>query len=258
MTDPLRRQPSSCREPVQRILWDTRKFDDELEELSELARELPPLDSSVLNDAQLADARAVVRELRDILDSKLTRSVSDIVVRDWSVRQLREIIAKLWAQPPWYAPLLLLHVRCYRIGQSRTADQVRTVELLLHLKLGLPLPICWEILDTAGYWALVRGTDILKMHNWHWQSLHPDVINLRVAISGEIALNRVRRVVLAIGGHNASAHGSFFMRTRLSVILTAPCGVQGHEKPYMTGRCPRGNASTATCRPSAPPIIVAL
>lgn len=85
----------------------------------------------------------------------------------------------------------------------QTADQVRKVELLLRARLGLPLTVCWRILDMTEYWLLVRLTDTSKLDNS--QFLHRDVMNVRVDIPSVIRFNRLRRVVLAIGGHTTSA-----------------------------------------------------
>lgn len=89
-------QGTSIEMAARRILWSSLRFNDELEELIELTHVLPLLDSSGIDDAQLADTHAVIRELLEIekqLDDGLTASVS---------QRLRGIIATLRAQPLWY------------------------------------------------------------------------------------------------------------------------------------------------------------
>ena len=75
--------------------------------------------------------------------------------------------------------------------------------LLLHTRLGLPLSICRKILDMAEYWLLIQLTDTEKLDDS--QFLQRGVLRVRVDIPDVIRFNRLRRVVLAIGGHATSA-----------------------------------------------------
>ncbi|KAH9919818.1 uncharacterized protein B0H18DRAFT_622239 [Fomitopsis serialis] len=77
----------------------------------------------------------------------------------------------------------------------QTAAQVLETVLLLHISLGLPLEICWQILDTAEYWLQIRHVDLYPLVQ-DWQ--HP---TLRIGSPKQAAgLQHLRRVVLAIGG----------------------------------------------------------
>ena len=59
-------QGTSIAAAAQRIIEKTGHFKDELDALVELSRELPLLDSTELDEAQLAPTRDIIRELRDI------------------------------------------------------------------------------------------------------------------------------------------------------------------------------------------------
>ena len=59
-------QGTSIVAAAQRIVQRTTSFNDELDEIIELARELPLLDSSEAGDAKLAPTQDVIQKLRDI------------------------------------------------------------------------------------------------------------------------------------------------------------------------------------------------
>ena len=78
-------------------------------------------------------------------------------------------------------------------------------ELLLHNGLGLPLPVVWQILDMAEYWVQLRFTDPLELDQW--DSKEPSTMKLRASVPEVPSFKAVRKVVLAIGGHNMRACG---------------------------------------------------
>ena len=59
-------QGTSIAAAAQRIIEGTRQSYDALHALAELSRELPLLDSTELDESQLAPTRDIIRELRDI------------------------------------------------------------------------------------------------------------------------------------------------------------------------------------------------
>ena len=81
---------------------------DALEEIMELARELPLLDSSTLEDSQLAGTRAIIRELGDLSDTHSdTAGPGDMKERTMmQCTRLAAIISTLEAQPQLYVFLL--------------------------------------------------------------------------------------------------------------------------------------------------------
>lgn len=85
----------------------------------------------------------------------------------------------------------------------QTAAEVAKAELLLHNGLRLPLPVCWQILDMAEYWLQVRFTDQVKQDQWN--AGHPENMKLRVVVPEVKGFKAMRKVVLAIGGHNIRA-----------------------------------------------------
>ncbi|KZT65289.1 hypothetical protein DAEQUDRAFT_814362 [Daedalea quercina L-15889] len=160
----------------------------------DLARELPLLDSSVLEESQLAGTRAIIRELRDICDLERYKTRIEMerkgIVDETTptVRtRLAAIIATLKAQPPSHVP--------------HAVDQIHKTELLLHVGLGLPLPICWHILDMTEYWMQIKYNDDDRIRV-RGQQL-PELMTLRAVIPENlVSFKRLRKVVLAIGGHN--------------------------------------------------------
>lgn len=99
---PILLQGTSIEMAAERILWNTRRFHDELHELIALTHSLPLLDSAELDGAQLAGTRAVVRELCDI-EAQLGPVVDVERAASLSGR-LRAVIATVKDQPPWYVP----------------------------------------------------------------------------------------------------------------------------------------------------------
>ena len=85
----------------------------------------------------------------------------------------------------------------------QSAAEVAKAELLLHNGLGLPLPVCWQILDMAEYWLQVRFTDPVKLDQW--DAGHPETMKLRMVVPEVQGFKAMRKVVLAIGGHNTRA-----------------------------------------------------
>ena len=74
---------------------------------------------------------------------------------------------------------------------------------MLHNGLGLPLPVCWLILDMAEYWLQIRFTDQLKMYRWDLDQR--ETMKLRVDIPEVPGFKSTQKIVLAIGGHNMRA-----------------------------------------------------
>lgn len=115
---------------AERILWTTRRFRAELEELIALARELPLLDSSEVRGAELVDTRAVIRQLYEI-EGQFGEGFDEVEAN--ARERIEAIIATVKAQPPWYvlptrpvramlsAIYLLFWVPgTYRIAQNRS------------------------------------------------------------------------------------------------------------------------------------------
>lgn len=73
----------------------------------------------------------------------------------------------------------------------------------MHNGLGLPLPVCWLILDMAEYWLQIRFTDPLKLDQWNPN--HRETMKLRVDVPEVPGFKAMQKVVLAIGGHNIRA-----------------------------------------------------
>ena len=89
---------------AERVLWTTRRFRAELEELIALARELPLLDSSEVKEAQLGDTRAVIFQLCEI-EGQFGPGFDEV---EASARErIKAIIAMVKAQPPWCVPFVL-------------------------------------------------------------------------------------------------------------------------------------------------------
>lgn len=114
---------------AERVLWTTRRFRAELEELIALARELPLLDSSEVREAELADTRAVIRQLYEI-EGRFGEGFDEMEAN--ARERIAAIIATVKAQLPWYVPtrpvramlsaidLLFWVSGTYRIAQSRS------------------------------------------------------------------------------------------------------------------------------------------
>ena len=85
----------------------------------------------------------------------------------------------------------------------QNAAEVAKVELLMHSGLGLPLLVCWQILDMAEYWPQVKFTDPRKLDRWN--PSHPETMQLHVDIPEVLGFPAMRKVVLVIGGHNIRA-----------------------------------------------------
>ena len=117
-------------------------------------------------------------------------------------------------------------VGCRCVPQN--AATVAKTELLLQNGLGLPLPVCWRILDMAEYWPQIKFTSTRKLrYSIHYHHTPPYDIELQVKVPRTPGFPAVRKVVLAIGGRSTCA-------SHLLPLCT-PCLTGGRLLPTAQG-----------------------